>query len=460
MMRRRIPARWVVFGFCVVSFLLRVWVRYAGQGYLFFGDAATGIPESDSACFTYHALNVIAGRGFGVYMKGFPFLNYIPPGHPFILGFLYFYLGNRPDVLGWVVAAAGSALPALMYATTRVMMGRRTALVAAGLVALFPTYRYLGFSLMTEPMAILTGAVALWLWTVFLRNPGPARALCTGLVFGGAGLVRPTAIAYALSLLVWSSLLWRGRRRWILVATFTAGLLLLPAAWSLRNRAVHGAGGMPYSTISVRHVWTGANPRYGPGFYSRGAQHDTMWSDPRATERERTIRLQKETRKFVRADRARFFFGSLWRARFLRDPNARRLDSREGLRWDLRGQIIFGSIALWGLALLGGLCSLRTVTRWGKTVIPGGFWFGALGSALVLALAGAGVYGASDRYRWPVEYLLFPFAAQALVALFCIDRRPLFGKWSVDIDESRPFPCLPVSWRRALACCSRCTSAR
>ncbi|MEI6971783.1 MAG: glycosyltransferase family 39 protein, partial [bacterium] len=428
---------------CLTALAVRVDRRYGANQSLYYGDSRTGLPRSDSRAFSLHALSIAQGRGFGMYMKGFRSASYVPPGHPFFLGAIYYFFGNKPLLAGWIVAVLGSLVPLFMYLATRAMLGRAVALTAAVLVAVYPPYVNLGFTLMTEPMAVATSIVAIWLWTRVVRKQRVGDALLAGLVFGCSALVRPSALAFGLAFAPWL-LAWSPhpgwRRRTAVFVVFLVALYALPAAWNVRASLVHGKPVMFYSSISARHAWTGANPRFAPDFYSRRAQHDTLWSDPYASEADMVMRLERETKEFIAKDPVRYYFGCIWRALLLRESKVDRLHKPEGKEFDFTALVVLATCWLWLLVPFGLWRAMRVRVAFeepgGKVVeVPGWVWSGAITSAVLLALVGAGVYGASDRYRWPLEIILFPFAALALVSMASLARVSLTGKWRIVVPD-------------------------
>ena len=416
---------------CLLAFALRYDLRYQ-HGYLFYGNAVTGIPESDANTWSIHALNLVGGRRFGDYLKQFRCHNYVPPGHPFFLGALYYYIGQNHLAVGWAVALLSCLLPLLAYLLTREMWGRGPGWIAAFLAAVHTPFVGASFSLMSEATAFLVTAVALWMWARLLRVRRLTWAAAAGLVLGFSALVRPTTFACATAMTPWllyaPGVPWR--RRVVLPLVFLVSFLVLPAAWQVRNRVVHGRVAILYSSISARHAWTGANPEYRPSYYSRRAWHDTLWRDPDATELDRVQRLQRETREFVRPDRLRYLLGCVWRMRLLRWKNeTERLD----IRWTYGGRSFALTSLLFLFGALGALRALRTrrVVECDETerTIPGYIWTCSFGASLLLMVAGAGVYGAAGRYRWPLEYFLIPFAALTLCGLFNMGKVDLVGLW-------------------------------
>jgi hypothetical protein len=441
--------RWDRGRIAVVVFLLVVtalggWCRYHVRydlGANFYAGKQTGIPQSDAECFSLHALNLISGRGFGDYIDGFRHESFVPPGHPIVMGFWYFFLGNHPLAVGWAIAVVSSLVPLFGYLLVRNMWGRGPGCVAAFLLAVHGPYVRLGFSPMSEPSAVATGAVALWLWTKVMRRPAVPIAVIAGIAAGFAALVRPSALTILTVMAPWLLALRSVplKRRILVLAVFVATGLIPFGVWQVRNRIVHGEFGVSYTWNSVIHRWIGAHPEYGPDFYSRDVWHEVMWRDPYATEVQKIRRMEKETGEFIRADRPRYFFGCLWRMGLLYWC----VPFHENLAWAFSGWFFASVYLLYVMAWIGLWKALRVSTRMesdGQTsVVPGPVWAGAFLTAIVSSVVGAGFYGASDRYRWPLEYMLFPLAGLGLYSLLRLAWDDLGALSEIRIAD-RPLP--------------------
>jgi hypothetical protein len=212
------------------------------------------------------------------------------------------------------------------------------------------------------------------------------------------------------------------------------GTLLTPGLlWRARNYAVHGEATSIYSSISVRHLWTGANPEYGPYFYSRGSFHETLWRHPEAAELERISWMQEEAHTFIQADPLQFAAATLWRMRLLFPELARPFSSFD---WRQPNLFLLYFLSLFATSIVGILFyALHTLTRPFPDA-PARKWLFLYAGGIALSVLGAGVYGASSRYRWPLEFVWIPFAAYLLVTLFSLSgkvnvhHRTPSGLWS------------------------------
>ncbi len=425
-LRARRAGRWIVPAcLCAVTILalgLRAHARFS-QGVLFFGDPRSSVPGSDAMTWNVHALNWMSGRGFGDVIRGVRHENFVPPGHPLLLAAIYHFAGNRPDIAGWVLAGLGALLPLVTYRLVRDLWGRGPGLIAALLATAYRPYVTLGYSTMSESTAIFFAAAALGQWARMVRRPAFARALLAGCLFALAGLVRPVAFSFLAGLLPFMAILRpvSPRRRWVCSALLLLPSLLAAGGWAARNRVTLRHPDAAFTWNSAIHRWIGAHPEYGPFFYSRPSWHAAIWRDPAASEGEMQARLRRESAEFIRADPLRWGFGALWRFGLM---NWRPHEKPLPLHVSSRG--FAGISILFVIGAFGWLQGfrLRTVQRHpdGTSRIPGRFWCGALGAAFLLGLVSTALFGGSERYRWPLDYLLLPFVALALDRLLRIGR--------------------------------------
>jgi hypothetical protein len=110
------------------------------------------------------------------------------------------------------------------------------------------------------------------------------------------------------------------------------------------------------------------------------------------------------------------------------------------------------------LAIAGAVRAFRvtTICTSGekKCETPGYIWSFAFMSALLLAFVGSGMYGASHRYRWPLEYAFFPFAALAIYSLVHITRITLVSRWKLATTirpETKWLRCLRIGFPLLIA---------
>ncbi len=224
---RGTDAQWLL-GVCGVALATRVaWVLVADTE-----------PVSDFADYRNLAHALCHAHRFGVSEAS----AFRPVGWPFVLSLLDCAGLDLPRWGGLFNAAAQAATVPAIFLWARDLAGRRAALGASLLFALWPA-QILGCSLLaTEPLFTLLLTWVLYLASVLPRVRRPwLLALALGALVGGAAYVRSTALPLPIAL---AALALLGRRRpWRLLGQHalilaTALLCLLP--WGLRNQREMG----------------------------------------------------------------------------------------------------------------------------------------------------------------------------------------------------------------------------
>jgi hypothetical protein len=314
-----------------------------------------------------------------------------PPGFPMFLAAVY-TVSEPLGVDRWLAARVaqavlGTVVVALLGLVAWQLFGRRVALVAMALGAVFPPAIVLGGSLLTETLfsALMLAAIAAAL--ADRRAGGDRRWLvATGVLCGLAFLTRSNAPALMIPLLV--AVAGTGERplrvRVGRAAALAGIAALVVAPWTIRN-AVELDGFAPVSTEA--------------GSALAGTYNDASRNDPRRPGAWRPPARLRELRPTLDPVR--------------RDEPA---EQRALLRWSLRymaehpGYVAsLGARNLWRLSGLAGSdwwqFSGRTLSlpRWTAT-------FSAVGFLAYLALAVAGAFTAAarsaPRWLWLVPALM------------------------------------------------------
>jgi 4-amino-4-deoxy-L-arabinose transferase-like glycosyltransferase len=230
--------RWaMVAGLLVLALVLRLGYVAVTPGYTIVHDARD---------YDHHAVSIAAGDGMALLGPG-PSRHtaFRPPGYPYFLAGIY-RLGGRDwlrshdrIVAGRIAnAVVGTAIVALLGLLCAQLLGRRVALVAMALAAVYLPLILVGGALMSEPLfaALLLGALVAavqcrrsahrWRWVVL-----------AGVLGGLAILTRANA---AVLLLPLALAVWDVRPRWswralALPALLVAVAALTVAPWTVRN---------------------------------------------------------------------------------------------------------------------------------------------------------------------------------------------------------------------------------
>jgi 4-amino-4-deoxy-L-arabinose transferase-like glycosyltransferase len=165
------------------------------------------------------------------------------PGAPLLFAAVYLLIGNAdPEAARIFVALLGTAMVLCVFLLGLRLSGLAAGLLAALLVATYPTYIENNGQLLSEPVAafLLTAGLLAFLWAAERRRV--AAWLLPGTLFGALILTRPEYQAITLVFAAFAA--WRvfTDRTWRL-AIASAAVLLLGAAlvvgpWTVRNYVV------------------------------------------------------------------------------------------------------------------------------------------------------------------------------------------------------------------------------
>jgi 4-amino-4-deoxy-L-arabinose transferase-like glycosyltransferase len=167
------------------------------------------------------------------------------PGAPLLFGAVYWLTGGvNPEAARIVVALLGAVMVVFTFLIGRRVAGRWAGLVAALLVATYPTYIENNGQLLSEPLAafLLTGALLAMLWAA--ERERVWAWIVPGVTLGLLILTRPEYQAISVvfaALVAWH--LWRvaDRRRAVAsVAVLAACAAVVVVPWIARNHAAVG----------------------------------------------------------------------------------------------------------------------------------------------------------------------------------------------------------------------------
>ncbi len=176
-------------------------------------------------------------------------IAYYPAGFPLTVG----ALKKGGDIFGWgrsifsikiMNGIFGAMTVVLLYLLTRRILDRRTGIVAALLLSIFPSQVYYTGTVLSEPLFTLlfVASIVVLLWKPWDRDGiGYGRLFVVGLLLSYATMTRGiTLMLPAMLLAVWFFYM-RSKRRALLQALVVwAGIAVLIVPWSVRNTVAFG----------------------------------------------------------------------------------------------------------------------------------------------------------------------------------------------------------------------------
>ena len=194
-------------------------------------------PDSDPDWYDTVARNLASGRGF--VLDSGEETAFWPPGYALALSSVYVLFGSGLTIAKLFNALLGALTVLPTYGIGSRVFGRRTGLIGALLLALYPGHIFWTPILFSEIMFTLLFSSSVWLLLVV--SPGsswrrPLPLLGLGLAIGAATLVRAQASVLLLVALAYWLLAagdWRGQLPKFGVAFLAAAAVVLP--WTVRN---------------------------------------------------------------------------------------------------------------------------------------------------------------------------------------------------------------------------------
>jgi 4-amino-4-deoxy-L-arabinose transferase-like glycosyltransferase len=277
-------------------------------------------PTKDAADYDRLAWNLVEGRGFtsdGVNPTAFR-----PPLFPFFLAGVYTLFGRSYGAVRVLQAVLGAASCVLIFFLADRLYGRREALLALGISALYPAF----VSFYYSPRAILSETLFMFLmlsaWLLLAAGALRIRHVAlSGLLLGASCLVKGQILFLAPLVALW--ILVSGRslfHAFLFLITFA----VLPGLWAARNVVVMGDL-IPVSSNGGISTFASYNPK------SRGLGNaEEGYGELLKEDAELAAKGWRE------AERSRYFLGKAWEEARLRPLRTLKLTARRFLLfWDI-----------------------------------------------------------------------------------------------------------------------------
>jgi 4-amino-4-deoxy-L-arabinose transferase-like glycosyltransferase len=423
--------RWVA-GLTLLALVLRIAFALAID--------RESLPFNDMLFYHSTAKALAEGLGF-ISLDQNPTARW-PPAFPFLLSLVYRVFGSDHAYAELMNAFLGAGTVPLAYIAARRAFDRRTALVAAGALAIMPGQILYAESILAEPLYTFV-LVAILAMLVTLPDRRLSAAL-VGVAIGVAALTR----GEGLLLLAVPPVVWWGamQRREVLVRTGLATLaaVLAIAPWTIRNAIVVDAF-VPVSTNSAQTFWAGHNPTANGGAtYARGEIYAELQDlPPKQFEVEQARLLRREALEYMFENPLRELTLIPRKLLYLGIGDSRAIQAGSTL----------SQRASQGAPVTGGITPVvvpRATTAVLLGVVADVFWYGLLGlfvlalvvlwpvlwrnplgragvalTAISLVLYGFVLYG-NFRYRMPLEPVMILLAAPLVSRVW--ERRALLRR--------------------------------
>ncbi len=242
-------------------------------------------PVSESSFYHQHAIDLAAGDGYVHPQTGEP-TAFLPPGYSMLLAPFYALFGPSTHVAGVVNGLLAGAAIGGVYVLARQRFGGHAALIAAWILALFPSQVLYASAVHSDYLfaALVPWVLAAGLAVDLLRRSAWWPPVVAGVLLGMATLTAATALLLLPALVIgWAFLLPRREvlRRASLVSLAAVAVL---APWTARNYLQLDAF-VPISTNGGPNLWIGNNQHAGHGWMPWGDSRWTYPEDEVATDR-------------------------------------------------------------------------------------------------------------------------------------------------------------------------------
>ncbi|MBV9327041.1 MAG: glycosyltransferase family 39 protein [Chloroflexi bacterium] len=258
------------------------------------------------------ATNLINGRGYtyaspdgGTYVA-----SQSSPLYILLTAGVYLVTGHSQPAMLLLQAALGGLTAVLVAWAGRRAFSRSAGMVAGGLVAIDPGLVVYAAELHSLSLDALANVGLVCATLALPARPGRARLAGLGAVFGLAGLTRATALLLLPVHLVWLRLHRGARLMSIGAAVAVLAMLLVYAAWPVRNSLLLGQLTLG-SSETTEWLWRGNNPNANGGSLTPDGERMLAVAPPAfraeieaASEAQRVRVYQAAAFEFIRANPA------------------------------------------------------------------------------------------------------------------------------------------------------------
>ncbi len=379
----------------------------------------------DTAWYRVAAHYFAAGDGYVNPFTGTPTAAW-PPGYPVFLGTIFKLFGEGDWTTYGLNVALAVLTVAVVYGIGLAVFDRRTAIIGAAGMALWPGQVYFASLTLSEPLFTLLFTTAVLLIVLAPKASGGRGPLLMsfGIVTGFAALTRGQALLLLpVAFLAWrlDARRWRPAIAWVMLAALATGVVMAP--WIARNQRELGSPVIIATNLGP-NVWIGNHA---------GATGRMRIAEPEPPLPERGEMTQPEFE--VAADRLALRKGLGYA--FTHPVDELRLAGAK-----VRAMYESDATALdWNSGYRQGFYDSSAEERWLRDA-ANGFWFvalalaglgliasreraaGMLAALVVLWTAGHVPFFGDARFHYPIVFAVALLAARGIVVLLEAVRKP------------------------------------
>lgn len=209
---------------------------------------------------------------------------YMTPGYPLFLALNYWIFGYADEPGGphveirIIQAIIGALTLYYIFLIGSRISGNNTGILAAFLLAIYPTFVKAPMYLLTEVLATFFLVVFIYYQITALEGKSPIHSLVSGALIGLSVLTRPTGFVLLFVPFIYSYII-GNRDRLLRLFSFTLiGFILIMTPWVARNVVAIGSP-VPFSTHSGDPLLAGVDPYYyklGPEYRYHGPTYEKV----------------------------------------------------------------------------------------------------------------------------------------------------------------------------------------
>lgn len=213
----------------------------------------------------YHAIGVALADGKGFIADGQP-TAFRAPGYPILLGFCYQLFGQSTVAIRCLHAIIDTFSCLLLFLIGEWLFGKRTGLIAAGILAVFPLHILYVARINTEIVFTFFFLLTVWLLICQRKeNQLWFHLGLVGVVLGLTTLIKPIA---AIFLIPCGWFIWQHNTKYksnfLQIGFLTACFLLTLTPWMIRNYIVFSRFALTSNTGI--NLWIGNHPGANGGY--------------------------------------------------------------------------------------------------------------------------------------------------------------------------------------------------